>query len=366
MTDGLSIQNGPVILNPKTLLVNSSAVPLALSELPCDPGLPGLTLLLNEGRLTATLSSFLSHWLGSGAKLTDAQVYLRRLFPGKRCSVEIELVVDNNDRRSIERRRLLGKFYESDQGAGVSHTLNVLRRNGFAAGRFAVPEPVAWVREYQLLLLKWVDGTPLRSLLCGSADARSQMQAAAEWLLSLHSCGVTTGRRYSFENHLATLAGWKDLLRQAYPEGERVMHALISRFEENCGDLSGWEPRPTHRDFTPEHLVFQRNQLICLDFDEFCQYDPLFDVAHFIAHMRFISLIESGRLDQFDSLCDRFLANYESGCEQFSSKRLHLYLAVSYFKLCRFVALVQRLDEWDAILPQLLLEAERIICRNGG
>ena len=85
----------------KSLLTNSGTVPLELSELPCDHDLPGLASLLHEERLTTTLSCVLAGWLEPNAQLLQTRVFLRRLFPGKRCSVELELVVDKDVETAI-------------------------------------------------------------------------------------------------------------------------------------------------------------------------------------------------------------------------------------------------------------------------
>ena len=103
------------------------------------------------------------------------------------------------------------------------------------------------------------------------------------------------------------------------------------------------------------------DQFTGLDFDEFCQYDPLFDLAHFTAHLRFLGLTHFGTLHHFDGLAERFLAAYEAGGGEYSEERLSLYKAIAYFKLSRFVALVQRPAGWMQILPELLSEAGRLV-----
>src|SRR5437016_3440853 len=251
-----------VTVNRTTPVTGMEGVPLDASALPFDPALPGLALLRRPAELTATLSRVLASWLGPDTHLRDSRASLRRLAPGKRCSIELEL---------------------------------------------------------------------------------------------------DTGRRYSFLGHLRTLAGWKELLAAVYPEGERLLDDLLGRFEERGRELSGWAPGPTHRDFSPEHLVVRGNQFTGLDFDEFCQYDPLFDVAHFVARLRFHGLTEAGALTRFDGLAQRFLARYEAGGGECSEERLRLYTAIAYFKLGRFVALVQRPQAWMRILPELLNEARRLV-----
>ena len=141
-------------MNPRTLPTNTASALLEASELPADPALPGYASLCEPSRLNEVLSRVVARWLGPDVRLLSNRACVRRLFPGKRCSVELELMVGRND-GVLERRRLLGKFYRDDQGATVYQTLVELRRHGLGSGRFLVPEPVACVPEYNLLLLAW-------------------------------------------------------------------------------------------------------------------------------------------------------------------------------------------------------------------
>jgi len=348
-------------MSQQPLLTTTVDVSQGGSQLPADPTLPGLALLGRPAELTAMLSRLVAPWLGAGAHLLDSRAHLRRLAPGKRCSVELELVVGRENGVPAEHRRLLGKLYREDQGATVYRTLEELRGHGFGAGRFLVPQPLAYVPEYRLLLLTWAEGDVLSSVLLAGSDAAEKIEGAATWLLGLHQCGVRTGRRYSFRGHLQTLAKWKELLTDVYPEGERLLADLLARFEDRGKELSASTPGPTHRDFSPEHLVVRDDRFTGLDFDEFCQYDPLFDVAHFISHLRLLGLTHCGSLNHFDGLADRFLAAYAAGGGDCSAERLKLYGAIAYFKLGRFVSLVQRPPNWMPILRELLSEARRLV-----
>ena len=348
-------------MQPSTPLTSTATTPLEALELPVDPALPGYASLCQPSQLKATLARVLDHWLGPEVHLLNSRAYLRRLSPGKRCSIELELHVGRENGAPGEQRRLLAKLYREDQEVTVYHTLWELRRHGLGAGRFLVPEPVACVPECHLLLMTWAEGELLRSLLVSGANAAREISGAAEWLLSLHGCGASTGRRYSFSDHLRTLASWKELLTEVYPEGEHLLDALLARFEQRGRELSGWLPGPIHRDFTPEHLVVDGDRFTCLDFDEFCQYDRLFDVAHFAAHLQFLGLRHFGALNHFDSLVGQFQAAYEAGTKDYSDQRLRLYKAITYFKLGRFVALVQQPDGWRQMLPELLDAARCLV-----
>lgn len=347
-------------MRAKTLLTSTATVPVEALDLPVDPALPGYASLFQSSQLAEMLSRVLAWWLGPDGCLLESRAFLRRLFPGKRCSVELELVIGRKD-GAVEHRRLLGKLYNEDQAVTVYGTLRELGSHGLGAGRFLVPQAIACVPECHLLLLTWTEGELLSSVLVTGVDTSQEIAGAAEWLLRLHSCGVDTGRCYSFSGHLRTLAGWKELLTEVYPEGERQLCALLARFEERGRELSGWIPGPTHRDFSPEHLVVAGDQFTCLDFDEFCQYDRLFDVAHFAAHLQFLGLAHFGALNHFDSLVGQFQAAYKAGTKDYSDERLRLYKAIAYFKLARFVALVQQSEGWRQVLPELLDAARRLV-----
>src|SRR3989475_1352892 len=298
-----------------------------------------------------------SDLLGPEANLLASRVAIRHIVPGKRCSAELELTLGQEMDAPADHRRLLAKIYSEDQGAKVYETLRELRRHGFGTGRIIVPQPIAYDPASHLLLLDWVEGPLLSSLLLVAPDVSQSIEGAAAWLLSLHTCGVTSGRRYTFSRHLHTLNIWRQLLTEVFPEDEHRMSDLLGWIEERGRALSGWTPGPTHRDFSPEHLVVHGDQLAGLDFDEFCQYDPLFDVAHFAAHLRFLGLTHFGSLRRFDWLADRFQASYKAGTQQYSTERVRLYEAISYFKLARIVAVVQRPKGWEWIGAALLREA---------
>src|ERR1700680_3475644 len=123
------------------------------------------------------------------------------------------------------------------------------------------------------------------------------------------------------------------MVTAAYPEAAGPLTDLLRRIE-NCGaSLPTSTSGPTHRDFSPDHLVFAGDRVTVLDFDEFCQYDSLFDVAHFVAHIRFLGLTSGGALPYFDAAADLFQAEYAARSGGCCEARFALYRAISYFKL---------------------------------
>jgi len=323
-----------------------------------DQVLPGLELLEDPLRLREHLSRTLGR---DRERVLDACFSVRRLVPGKRCIVDLDVTVADGDNLSTGHRRLVGKLYNREQGAAVFAILQRLHRGSFGTGRWLVPEPIAYDPVWRLLLLRWSEGALLRSLLLAGADVRQPVRAAAEWLARLHGSGVTSGRCYSFSRHLHTLAGWKRRVADVYPQAEGLLSDLLRLMEDRGAVLverrGAWTAGPTHRDFSPDHLVIDGDRVTVLDFDEFCQYDSLFDVAHFAAHIRFLGLTSGGSMPYFDAAADLFETEYRARVSGYCEARVALWRAVSYFKLAYIAAVVQRPPGSKQVADSLLLQA---------
>jgi hypothetical protein len=124
-------------------------------------------------------------------------------------------------------------------------------------------------------------------------------------------------------------------------------------------------------------VFFDGTQLSTVDFDEFCQYDPLFDVAHFVAHLRLLGLTSSatpalqdrtdtlarpsGRVmeQRFDELATRFQMAYEPLAQAYCAARVRLYEGITYVKLAHIIACISRPRGWQQTVALLLREAQK-------
>jgi thiamine kinase-like enzyme len=354
----VSLASGGRELNPEANPISSTLRVPGTSAVPYDSALPGCPLLSQDRLRDDVLSRLLASWLGPHNKLLKSSVALCRYVPGKRCNFRIELVISTAP-GEIERRLVVGKIYAEEQGQKVYQVLQDLRGHGFAEGRFLVSEPLAYDPSRKLLVLTWAEGELLRALILGNSDVSQKVQEAADWLLKLHKSGRIAGRRLSFRRHLETLALQAHAIAKVYPEMGGLVGNVLQRIEA-CGEaFSGWTPGPTHHDFSPDHLVFHNRHLTALDFDEFRQYDPMFDVAHFMAHLRLLGLRYFDDFGRFDKLADIFQMAYRAGVRDYSEARVQFYQAVAYLKLAHIVAVVLRPRVRKEAVEMFLLDAER-------
>src|SRR5579863_517407 len=349
-----------VSLNTERILAPSGMSSPGTLPLPDDSALPGRALL-SQGKLrTDVMRGLLNLWLDPNAKLLDSLAVPCRYVPGKRCNFQVELLISNAPGAAIERRRVASKIYAKDHGARVHEMLREFQAHGFGRGRYLVPQPLAYDPRWKLLVHTWTEGQLLRSLvLDDNPEVFPRVREAANWLLKFHESGVTTGRHYTFKNHLEALTSHGQELAKAYPETGHRIETLLRRVAERGKDLSGWKPGPTHRDFSPDHLLFNEGCITGLDFDEFRQYDPLFDVAHFTAHLRWLGQRYFGDQTRFDDLAGIFQAEYRSSAKDYSEPRVHFYKAIANLKLAYIAALVVRPAAWKGAVDSFLNEASQ-------
>lgn len=329
------------------------------NSVPLDATLPALSVLERPPQLADILSSLLTDRLGAKRRISECGVKVRRYVPGKRCVVVFDLTIEAKESDAVQDWTLIGKIYANGHGQKVFETLQELWRHGFADGQLTVSEPLAYDPHWQLLLLDHSKGELLRNLILTRSDLGGTLEGAAEWLAKLHGCGVSDGRRYTLRDHLRMLRARESALEQASPSAARRFGEILTGIESFAVEAEEGSAGPTHRDFSPDHLLVEKNRFTGLDFDEFCQYEPLFDVAHFMAHVRYLGLLHSSSLHHFDSLAARFWAAYQSCSRNRSFARLELNLALAYLKLAQIVGLVTRPANWREMMDVLLAEAEQ-------
>jgi len=329
------------------------------ASVPDDPALPGLAWLRRPEQFFAALTPLLRNRLGSRIELTHNRLFVHRYVPGKRCIVKIEATMRTSPGMSDEPRCFFAKFYAGGHGARVYKNCQELWRLGFSRGFFAIAEPLAYHPAWQALILRCEDGPSLRDIVLTGQDASRAVEGAAKWLHRLHTCGFEGGREYSFSRHLRILSGQQSRLTSADREAGRAFGTILDRIKSRIRKLEPLALAPTHRDFSPEHIIVEVDRFTGLDFDEFCQYDPLFDVAHFVAHLRFLALTSLGSINALDRLAAHFEASYASEAADFSVSRIHLFAAIAYLKLAYVEAVVRYNKDGKQVVEALLEEAGR-------
>ena len=163
------------------------------TELPDDPELPALTVIREQGVVTAV--PFLG--LGSG----PVELRVRGYTQGSRATLEAR----NED------LHLAIKVYAKD-AEPEARLYEALAAAGLAGNSGArVPRLLAWDRDLRLLVIDWLDGATLDQLVCRGQGARAG-ELAADWLHRMASLPVMPGQPVAATGVLQQVAQWVDHL----------------------------------------------------------------------------------------------------------------------------------------------------------
>lgn len=212
---------------------------------------------------------------------------------------------------------VFAKLYTDWLGKHSHRVLQALWAGGFnAGGRFRVSEPLAFLPEHNLVLMRGVPGEPLAVLL-GEEDKEAQllegMRESARWLAALHRAPVRIGETEPDWDSLKIFRICVRLTKAAAArplEKSRLldlMHALKGRVR----DVPARRPlAQTHGRYHHEHVFLSPEAASVIDFDRSRPTDPAKDVAEFMRVFRMAAFKMDVPLARINRATDLFLEEY--------------------------------------------------------
>lgn len=162
-----------------------------------------------------------------------------------------------------------------------------------------IDAPLACLDHLNALVLESTAGQPLDELVNEGTDAQltAAVRDTAQALARFNQSDAPTGRRYTVGDHLSTLDRAEKLLQCACPG---LAGALSSVTGAVAAQLSDLEPRPTHRDMKPEHVLLGSDGPAFIDLDSCASADPVMDPALMLARFSALALTaaDAGRMDR--------------------------------------------------------------------
>jgi Phosphotransferase enzyme family len=210
-----------------------------------------------------------------------------------------------------------GKIYfDRSLGRATHGSLAHLWEEGFAAGfGLEIPEPLGFIEEANLLLMRGAEGTPLNELAASGAleEALTSARIAARWLLKYHATDVA-GLPVQSPCETIEILKIADALAKAVAERQDHSCLLISMLH----DLHAIAPRyssrsrlvPLHGQFRPAHVFTTGNRTTVIDIEKICLSDPAKDVARFVHALKKTCFEQGGNLQRADQLAQEFVAEY--------------------------------------------------------
>ncbi len=215
------------------------------------------------------------------------------------------------------RRAVIGKAYRRGGAAAAYAVQRSLWAAGFDDARLAVPEPLAYVPEAEMVVMSWspgrlMQGDLLRSI-AGERAAEVTSRLAARWLLKLHAAQVAGWPALSPDDSAARLATLAIEVARAEPRvARRVTEVSRALERELLGPTQG-QAVPTHGDFDPKNILVAGERLTVVDLDRAALAHPSRDLGHFLGQSMVTAAVRTGRFTGARSWCDTFIDEYLRG-----------------------------------------------------
>jgi hypothetical protein len=195
-------------------------------------------------------------------------------------------------------------------GAAAFKVHESLWAQGFGArSPYRVPEPVGYLEEHGVLLLRAAPGEQLaRRRLPGSLD---DVRRGARWLATLHASAVVVDDSEDAALGMLRLARRAATATACRPELEGVVRRLLETLAERYAPGSGSaELAPTHGRFSAEHVYVSRECVTVVDLDRATLSDPAKDVGELLHRLRWSAGKRGDVPDAIDEAGDAFIGEY--------------------------------------------------------
>lgn len=208
-------------------------------------------------------------------------------------------------------------YYDGDFGCLVYQWQRCLWDNGFGSGsKEQVPEPLGYVAQERMLLMRAASGLRVSDLLFGGSleQTKRLMRMSALWLAKFHKALIPNLQVESPCERMEILKT-ADLLGKvaaACPERASQLIDLVHQWKE-VALVSSVPPKlvTLHGQFRPAHIFVQRGAVVTIDLDKLHLSDPAKDVARF-AHTMTKTCIElAGDLSRIAALVEEFISAYD-------------------------------------------------------
>jgi aminoglycoside phosphotransferase (APT) family kinase protein len=211
---------------------------------------------------------------------------------------------------------IYAKAYTDALGLHSYAALRNLWEDGFGKNSpLRVPEPLGFIPEEKLLLMRRAEGIPFAQLLFEEnpkVDLCKAARYAAQWLAQLHASQMPLElvepaceriKVFKLSDMMAKAAA-------AYPEQSALLLELLQKIRALAPRESLTVLTPTHGQYTPANVFLLDDQASVIDLDRICLSDPAKDVAMFVHRVRSLLFKDAQDSGLGDLMVREFLEEY--------------------------------------------------------
>jgi hypothetical protein len=216
---------------------------------------------------------------------------------------------------------IYGKVYQDPLIVPETHrVMSHLWHYNFSSNSFfRIPEPLSFIPEANLLLIRKVGGVPLSEIVASGHidEAFLAVRQAAAWLVKFQKSQVP-GLRYESPCEKVGILAVADAVAKvaaAAPEHSSHLIEMMHRLRAVVPTSNGFpSPVPMHGQFRPAHVLVEGQHVTVIDIEKVCLGDPAKDVARFCHTLKKTCLEQAGDNDRADELVQSFVSEYRNYC----------------------------------------------------
>jgi hypothetical protein len=208
--------------------------------------------------------------------------------------------------------RLFAKLYPDPVGPHAFEVLRALWQAGFNhEHRYRVPEPLGFVAEFNVLLMRAAPGENVAATLGANGErAVGAVREAARWLLALHASPVRVGRLDQPWYLFRKLADRLAKAAASRPQELKRLTVMVDHLEVAAERRGHVEPVQAHGQFRPIHTFLSGGTVTVIDLDRSQPSDPARDLGEFVHRLRSTVGRDGSTTAVADALTGAFLDEY--------------------------------------------------------
>lgn len=279
-----------------------------LYDFPNDAALPWLHLVQEPSRIASMIAA------RSGLQISvrhpgdgTQHIHGLRYKPESRLIARMDLCAESDSEETSREASIVLRFARSDHPTERYALLRRLHSAFRENDRLGVPEPIAHLANWNIIVQKYAAGRKLSQVM-KTDDAPHAVGCAAEGLATLHGCRDSKLPRFAMSDHLERARQEVDVLRAAGKNVERqagqILHWMLSSAESHTSEDNGL----VHGDFHQGQVLCDDDRIWLLDFDRAHLGATTADLGNFLAQHKLLKL--RGRLPSDSDLDTLFLEQY--------------------------------------------------------
>lgn len=225
---------------------------------------------------------------------------------------------------------------------------------------FPTAAPLGHSDRHQALLVEWLAGNSLATLISDKRVAADHFASAGAVLAQFHQLetGKLPHRSVEYELHQISQQAADARLLDADLE-DRLQRVIV----RSCQLLGNRQLQlvPTHGDFHPGQVLWTENATSLIDLDDVALGDPAYDLASFLAAVEYASQSSTLTLDEIQSYQAALLESYQHvRGVRLDLDQLQVFVASALVRLVH-EPFRHRLPDWQARQHAIVARTEQLL-----